>query len=209
MPALLISTSSRPNSVRAISTSRVLPSLVEMSEASATTDPPEAAIASAARRAGSASSPLPSIPTPRSLTTTCAPRDASNRACAKPIPRPAPVTIATRPSNRKFSIRSHLHVDPQRPYIWRRVHSTGCAPSSRVPTRGAGMTRNPHAGEPFTDDDEEIAAALGDVSIPALLCSLVHMTGDPGWVRGEVRPRVALSLDIQSGIPPDQRAQVR
>jgi 4-hydroxyacetophenone monooxygenase len=71
------------------------------------------------------------------------------------------------------------------------------------------MTRNPHAGEPFTNDDEEIAVALQDVSVPALLCSLVHMTGDPAWVRGEVRPRVALSLDIQSGIPPDQQAQVR
>ena len=71
------------------------------------------------------------------------------------------------------------------------------------------MTRNPHAGEPFTNDDEEIAAALRDVSVPALLCSLVHMTGDPAWVRGDVRPRVALSLDIQSGMPTDQQAQVR
>ena len=46
-------------------------------------------------------------------------------------------------------------------------------------------------------------------SIPALLCSLVHMTGDPAWVRGDIRPRVAMSLDIQSGIPADERAQVR
>jgi len=71
------------------------------------------------------------------------------------------------------------------------------------------MTRNPHAAEPFTDDDQVIAAALQDVSVPALLCSLVHMTGDPAWVRGDIRPRVAISLDIQSGIPPDERAQVR
>ena len=71
------------------------------------------------------------------------------------------------------------------------------------------MTRNPHAAEPFTDDDKEIAAALQDVSVPALLCSLVHMTGDAAWVRGDVHPRVALSLDIQSGIPPDEQAQVR
>ena len=70
------------------------------------------------------------------------------------------------------------------------------------------MTRNPHAAEPFTDDDQVIAAALQDVSVPALLCSLVHMTGDPAWVRGDVRPRVAVSLDIQSGIPPDEQAQV-
>src|SRR5262245_22009871 len=71
------------------------------------------------------------------------------------------------------------------------------------------MMRNPHAGEPFTDDDATIATALEDVSVPALLCSLVHMTGDPRWVRGDIQPRVALSLDIQSGIPADELAEVR
>jgi len=69
--------------------------------------------------------------------------------------------------------------------------------------------RNPHAGEPFTDGDEVIAAALNDVSIPALLCSLVHMTGDPSWIRGDIRPRVAISLEFQSGIPEDEQAEIR
>src|SRR5947209_10988493 len=69
--------------------------------------------------------------------------------------------------------------------------------------------RNPHAGEPFTDGDEVIAAALRDVSIPALLCSLVHMTGDPAWIRGSVQPRVAVSLEFQSGIPEDEQEDVR
>src|SRR5262245_7133790 len=64
--------------------------------------------------------------------------------------------------------------------------------------RAAGLTRarcdslaavtNPHAGLPITDDDEKIAAALEDVSVPALMCSMVHLTGDPAWVRGELRP---------------------
>ncbi len=71
------------------------------------------------------------------------------------------------------------------------------------------MTRNRHAGERFTDDDATLAAALEDVSIPALLCSLVHMTGDPGWIRGDIRPRHAISLDIQSGISEEDRAEVR
>ncbi len=71
------------------------------------------------------------------------------------------------------------------------------------------MTRNPHAGEPFTDDDAVIAAALEEVSIPALLCSLVHMTGDPSWIRGDVRPRLASPLDVQSGIPAEEQAEVR
>ena len=41
------------------------------------------------------------------------------------------------------------------------------------------MTRNRFAGEPFEDGDEAIARALEEVSVPALMCSLVHMTGDP------------------------------
>lgn len=69
--------------------------------------------------------------------------------------------------------------------------------------------RNPHAGEPFGTSDEDIAAALRDVSVPALMCSLVHMTGDPSWIRGEVRPRPAVSPDIQCGIPADQQGEVR
>src|ERR1700733_1362148 len=62
-------------------------------------------------------------------------------------------------------------------------------------------SRNPHAGQSFEDDDSAIAAALEDVSVPALLCSLVHMTGDPSWIRGTIKPRIAVSLEFQSGIP--------
>ncbi len=71
------------------------------------------------------------------------------------------------------------------------------------------MTRNRFAGEPFTDDDDAIAKALEEVSIPALMCSLVHMTGDPSFIRGDIRPRLAMSLDIQSGMSTDDRADVR
>ena len=42
--------------------------------------------------------------------------------------------------------------------------------------------RNPHAGTPFTTSDAEIADALTDVSIPTLMLSLVHMSGDPAPV---------------------------
>jgi 4-hydroxyacetophenone monooxygenase len=69
--------------------------------------------------------------------------------------------------------------------------------------------RNPHAGEPFTTSDDAIAAALGDVSVPALLCSLVHMTGDPSWIRGSLKPPLANSLDFQSGMAPETLAEVR
>jgi 4-hydroxyacetophenone monooxygenase len=71
------------------------------------------------------------------------------------------------------------------------------------------MTRNRFAGEAFTDDDDAIAKALDEVSVPALMCSLVHMTGDTSFIRGDIRPRIAMSLDIQGGMPDDDRAEVR
>ncbi len=69
--------------------------------------------------------------------------------------------------------------------------------------------RNPHAGLPFIDDDAAIAAALADVSVPALLCSLVHLTGDPSWIRGDIRPTIALPTEFQGGIADADRAEVR
>jgi len=70
-------------------------------------------------------------------------------------------------------------------------------------------TRNPRAARPFDADDATIAAALEDVSVPVLLCSLVHMTGDPSWIRGARRPRTAgLSL-LQGGMPSEEQESVR
>ena len=69
--------------------------------------------------------------------------------------------------------------------------------------------RNPHAGKPFTDDDNAIAAALQDVAVPALLCSLVHMTGDPSWVRERALRQVPSSLDYQCGLTADEQADIR
>jgi 4-hydroxyacetophenone monooxygenase len=68
--------------------------------------------------------------------------------------------------------------------------------------------RNPHAGEPFTDDDATIATYLGDLCTPALLCSLVHMTGDLAWVRDHPLPVLPSSADFQGGLTPDDRAAV-
>ena len=69
--------------------------------------------------------------------------------------------------------------------------------------------RNPHAGLPFDDDDVAIAAALEDVSIPALLCSLVHLTGDPSWIRGEIRPLGSMLNEYQGYLPDDAKDEVR
>jgi 4-hydroxyacetophenone monooxygenase len=71
------------------------------------------------------------------------------------------------------------------------------------------VARNPHAGVPFTDDDATIAAALEDMNVPALCCSLVHMTGDPSWIRDRNLPQLASSSDLQCGLTTAERAEIR
>ena len=70
-------------------------------------------------------------------------------------------------------------------------------------------TRNHHAGVPFTDPDDAVARWLEGVSVPALLCSLVHMTGDPAWIRSDLRPVLPTPMDVQGGMTPEQCAEAR
>ena len=79
--------------------------------------------------------------------------------------------------------------------------------STRTP--GSPAEGNPHAGQPFSDDDAAIAAALEDVSVPALLCSLVHLTGDPSWIRSGLRPVLSMLNDYQCGMTPEAKAEAR
>ncbi len=73
--------------------------------------------------------------------------------------------------------------------------------------------RNPHAGEPFTDSDEEIAAALADVSVPALLLSCVHMTDDEAVrrsiIEGPLRPAGIFLNEVQGFMSEDDKAAAR
>jgi 4-hydroxyacetophenone monooxygenase len=68
---------------------------------------------------------------------------------------------------------------------------------------------NPHAGLPITDDDAAIAAALEDVSIPALMLSLVHITGDPTLIRGRLRPQGLFLNEVQGYMSDEDKAEVR
>ena len=68
---------------------------------------------------------------------------------------------------------------------------------------------NPHAGLPITDDDATIAAALEDVSVPALMCSMVHLTGDPAWVRGDLRPTGLFLNEYQGFMDEESKAEAR
>jgi 4-hydroxyacetophenone monooxygenase len=69
--------------------------------------------------------------------------------------------------------------------------------------------RNPHAGQPFTTSDEEIAAALLDVSIPTLMLSLVHMSGDPELIRGRLKPEGLFLNEVQGYMTEEDKAEVR
>jgi 4-hydroxyacetophenone monooxygenase len=69
--------------------------------------------------------------------------------------------------------------------------------------------RNPHAGEPFDTSDREIAEALLDLSIPTLMLSLVHMSGDPGLIRGRLRPAGLFLNEVQGYMTEEDKAEVR
>ena len=68
---------------------------------------------------------------------------------------------------------------------------------------------NPHTGLAITDDDATIAAALEDVSIPTLMLSLVHMTGDAALIRGELKPQGLFLNEVQGYMSEPDKAEVR
>ena len=61
-------------------------------------------------------------------------------------------------------------------------------------------------GLPFDDDDDRLRAAIEDASVPALLMSMVHMTGDLGILDELPRPFMLIAMDLQGGMSePDKR----
>ena len=57
--------------------------------------------------------------------------------------------------------------------------------------------------------DDEIARALEDVSIPTLMLSLVHMSGDPELIRGRLRPAGLFLNEVQGFMSEEDKAEVR
>src|SRR4029453_4927889 len=100
MPALLIRMSTVPNALTASRTMLCAPSRSLTEPPLAIASPPAALISATAPSPALLEPPLPSTAPPRSFTTTLAPRRASSSACDRPSPPPAPVTMATFPSNR-------------------------------------------------------------------------------------------------------------
>jgi 4-hydroxyacetophenone monooxygenase len=71
------------------------------------------------------------------------------------------------------------------------------------------LTANPHAGLKITDDDATIGAMLADLSVPTLMLSLVHMTGDAEWIRGAIQPQGLFLNEVQGFIPEEMQADAR
>jgi 4-hydroxyacetophenone monooxygenase len=69
--------------------------------------------------------------------------------------------------------------------------------------------RNRFAGAPINEDDDAIAAALEDVSIPTLLVSMVHLTGDPSWIRSDLQPRGIFLNEVQGYMTEEEKAEAR
>lgn len=70
------------------------------------------------------------------------------------------------------------------------------------------MTRSFHVGQPFTTSDADIAAALEQVSVPTLLLSLVHITGDPRFIR-EFKQAGLFLNEVQGFMSEEDKARVR
>ncbi|SOJ55483.1 4-hydroxyacetophenone monooxygenase [Mycobacterium simulans] len=68
--------------------------------------------------------------------------------------------------------------------------------------------RSVYAGAPFTTTTAEIAAALEDVSIPTLLLSLVHITGDPRFIR-DFKPMGLFLNEVQGFMSEEDKVRAR
>jgi 4-hydroxyacetophenone monooxygenase len=62
---------------------------------------------------------------------------------------------------------------------------------------------------PITDDDAAIARELESASIPTLMMSLIHLTGDTSLLDGPIRPARVVMGDTSGGLAPEEKAEIR
>ncbi len=65
------------------------------------------------------------------------------------------------------------------------------------------------AAEKITEDDAFIAAALEDASIPTLMMSMIHMSGDTRLLEGSIRPMGLYLNEVQGYMSEEDKATVR
>ncbi|MDP9168390.1 MAG: NAD(P)/FAD-dependent oxidoreductase [Actinomycetota bacterium] len=64
-------------------------------------------------------------------------------------------------------------------------------------------------GLPFDDSDDDIRRAIDESSVPALLMSMVHMTGDMGLLDELPRPFMLIAMDLQGAMSEPDKQTVR
>lgn len=70
------------------------------------------------------------------------------------------------------------------------------------------MTRR-RAEAPIVEDDAFLAAALKSASVPTLMMSIIHLTGDASLLHGTIRPGTVMYADVDGGISPEDKATIR
>src|SRR5438309_1218025 len=165
-PALLTRTWRPPKASTAALMSRWPASQSATLSALAMASPPMALISSTTCWAGVRSSPEPSMAPPRSLTTTLAPSEANSSACSRPMPRPAPVMTATRPSSAPISVsfRSNGREPAPSPALVRQACGTRSQPPRRrvKPPDGAHMTSDGVEVDPRAPMDALAGGGVGE-----------------------------------------------
>jgi 4-hydroxyacetophenone monooxygenase len=63
--------------------------------------------------------------------------------------------------------------------------------------------------DPIGDGDAAIAATLAGLSIPALMASVVQITGDASFVRGPIRPHEFIMNEFQGKLTDDEKSALR
>jgi 4-hydroxyacetophenone monooxygenase len=66
-----------------------------------------------------------------------------------------------------------------------------------------------HEIQAITEDDDAIAAALGDADLPALLPALAYLLGDLSLLRDDLRIDPLLVTEDQAGLTPEQQRDIR
>ncbi len=61
----------------------------------------------------------------------------------------------------------------------------------------------------ISEDDAFLQSALKEAHVPALMAALVHITGDPGILRGDIKPDYAVLGDMQAGISEADQERIR
>ncbi len=67
----------------------------------------------------------------------------------------------------------------------------------------------PAVAAPITEDDPFIARAIESASVPTLMMSLIHLTGDTSLLDGPIRPRAAMLGDVQGSMSEQDKAEIR